>query len=87
MSKVFSIVASNTNELAGSIGLLASSPDVIAAHGAKRFKLEISQLQGLYYMLKTPAVREYFAKLNKYREEMKKFGKLFESKAGKDGQG
>ena len=44
MSKVFSIVASSTNELAGSIGLLASSPDVIAAHGAKRFKLEIPQL-------------------------------------------
>ena len=86
MSKVFSIVASNTNELAGSIGLLASSPEVIAAHGAKRFKLEISQLQGLYYMLKTPAVREYFAKLNKYRDEMKKFGKLFESNTGKAGQ-
>ena len=80
MSKVFSFVASNIQELAMAIKILNSNPLEISSKGYQLFKLDNAQLLGLFHMLKAPNVREQLAKLNKYREEMRKFGQLFQIK-------
>ncbi len=75
MSKVFSMVVFQYNDIMESIGLTKSTNDLIVTQGTKKYALQTSHLLEIFNLLKSDSVQKNLQVLSKYKDSVKQYSK------------